>query len=99
MGSIHFAPQSGNFILSGSVDTTIKLWDISQIKNLERKGKPLVVSSAIRTVIAHEMDINCVRWAPNEKIIATAGQDKLIKVALHITLNIKLLISCGKQKT
>ena len=33
-----------------------------------------------RTVVAHEKEINVVKYSPNEKLIATGSQDKGIKI-------------------
>ncbi len=38
------------------------------------------VTTAKNTVLAHDKDINCVKFSPNEKLIATASQDRSIKV-------------------
>jgi len=32
------------------------------------------------TILAHEKEINCVTISPNDKLIATASQDKTAKV-------------------
>lgn len=37
--------------------------------------------NAIGTVLAHQKDINCVTVSPNDKLIATASQDKTAKVS------------------
>jgi U3 small nucleolar RNA-associated protein 13 len=39
-----------------------------------------VVQSSKRTVHAHEKDINAVKFAPNEKLLATSSQDRSIKI-------------------
>jgi len=79
VGTIHFAPQRGHYLLSGSADLNVKLWDIKEIID-NYNGEPLEISSAKHTVIGHQKDINCVRFSPNEKLIASASQDKTINV-------------------
>ena len=34
--------------------------------------------------MAHEKEINIVRYSPNEQLIATGSQDKSIKVTIYI---------------
>lgn len=34
------------------------------------------------TILAHQKEINCVTISPNDKLIATASQDKTAKVSL-----------------
>lgn len=65
--------------MSGSADLNVKLWDIKEIID-NYNGEPLEISSAKHTVIGHQKDINCVRFSPNEKLIASASQDKTINV-------------------
>lgn len=79
VGTINFSPQTGNYVVSGSSDQTIKLWSIKELKNMTGE-EPLEISSAKNTTMAHQKDINSVKFAPNEKLIATASQDKTINV-------------------
>lgn len=57
-------------VATASADLTLKLWD------LETTSKPTLRW----TVKAHEKDINCVAFTPNNKLLLTASQDKTIKV-------------------
>ena len=41
------------------------------------------ISNAKRSMFAHEKDINAIRFSPNEKLIASASQDRLIKVIFN----------------
>ena len=79
VGTIHFAPLKGNVLVSGSADQNVKLWDIQQFKEISPE-EPIEVSSAKYTVVGHQKDINCVRFSPNEKLIASGSQDKTINV-------------------
>lgn len=49
----------------------------------------VTISQALRTTIPHEKDINCVRFSPNDKLVASASQDRLIKVAFSIFSSLK----------
>jgi WD40 repeat protein len=57
---------AGGFVLSGSADKTLKLWE------LPRKGKNgVTVEPKTRfTVRAHEKDINAVAVAPNDALVS-----------------------------
>lgn len=65
---VGIGPRDMSVIASVSADGTLKLWDI--------KGG----SESKRSVVAHEKEINCVRFAPNQKMVATASQDRIIKL-------------------
>lgn len=68
VGSVALTQLTTAFGVSVSQDTCVKVWSISD--TLE----------CIHTEIAHQKDINCVTVSPNDKIIATASQDKLAKL-------------------
>ncbi|CAH0563684.1 unnamed protein product [Brassicogethes aeneus] len=74
VGSVAFANASSSFAVSVSQDTCIKMWEVpTKLK----ENEPL---NCTFTEIAHQKDINCVAVAPNDKIIATASQDKTVKL-------------------
>ena len=70
VGALAFGRQKFEFLVSGSIDTTIKRWQIESDFKLSVKF----------TVKAHEKDINSVCVSPNDKLIASGSSDKLIKV-------------------
>lgn len=43
-------------------------------------GSQVVAATTLRAVKAHDKDINCLAVSPNDKLIASASQDKLVKV-------------------
>ena len=57
-----------DFALTGAQDRTIKCWDPSEPKRSRW------------TIKAHEKDINAIDVAPNDKILASASQDRLCKL-------------------
>jgi U3 small nucleolar RNA-associated protein 13 len=67
------------FIVSVSVDRTLKRWSLPR-SVLAATRRDVSALSAAATVRAHEKDINMVAVAPNDSLVATASQDKTVKV-------------------
>jgi WD40 repeat protein len=65
VNSIAFSPD-GKTIVSGSADSTVKLWDRST-------GKLL------RTYAAHTSDVRSVAFSPNGKLILSGGYDGTLR--------------------
>jgi len=59
--SVEFS-HSGKFIISGSEDKTIKLWEVSSGREL-------------RTFNGHQSDVNDVLFTPNDKQLISASRD------------------------
>lgn len=74
VGSVSFPQNSTNFFVSVSQDTCLKLWETPS----DFKENDNIICG--KTEIAHQKDINCVAISPNDKIIATASQDKTAKL-------------------
>lgn len=72
VGSVAFSQTSVKFAVSVAQDGCLKLWNVSLNKSS--------TLSCVSTELAHQKDINCVTVAPNDKIIATASQDKTAKL-------------------
>ena len=75
VGAVALAVRSGAFAVSGSLDRTLKIWDVSEAS----VGKGKKVTARV-TVIGHDKDINAVVVAPNDKVFASASQDRTAKV-------------------
>eukprot|EP00941_MAST-03F_sp_MAST-3F-sp1_P000419 g419.t1 len=91
VGAVAFPQRAVSFTSSqawmatGSKDRTIKLWDLRSLVHEQKKGinfKNYHVKSLHTTMnqIAHEKDINAIAVAPNDKLFATASQDRTIKL-------------------
>ncbi|XP_044272735.1 transducin beta-like protein 3 [Tribolium madens] len=74
VGSVTFSNTNLDFMVSVSQDTCLKLWEVP------KKPTSDTILNCTRTEIAHQKDINCVSVSPNDRIIATASQDKTAKL-------------------
>jgi U3 small nucleolar RNA-associated protein 13 len=77
--SLCIDPKKGNYVVSASLDKTIKKWNLHQ--HFENK-ETVTVNEAIGSQIAHEKVINVVRVSPGEsnKVVASASHDRTIKI-------------------
>ncbi|KAJ3081689.1 Transducin (beta)-like 3 [Rhizoclosmatium hyalinum] len=80
VGAVAFSSKANSFLVTGSSDRTIKVWDISKLeKQAKTAAEPIKLKSSY-TFQAHEKDINSIAVAPNDRIFATGSQDKTAKV-------------------
>ncbi|KAL0270191.1 UNVERIFIED_CONTAM: hypothetical protein PYX00_007677 [Menopon gallinae] len=79
VSAVCFSQLSSDVFISVSKDTTLKVWNIKSVVNELPKVNDyeLIVKY---TEAAHDKDINSVAISPNDKLIATASQDKTIKL-------------------
>mmetsp|Transcript_99630 Transcript_99630/g.281175 ORF Transcript_99630/g.281175 Transcript_99630/m.281175 type:complete len:974 (-) Transcript_99630:131-3052(-) len=80
------------WLVSGSHDKTMKIWECPSPAKLEEcaaaadidsGGAPSpdhFVEKSTVTVVAHSKEVNDVVVSPNNKLIASAGQDKLVRI-------------------
>ncbi|TGZ51696.1 Transducin beta-like protein 3 [Temnothorax longispinosus] len=80
------AKTSLKFFSTVAQDSCLKLWELPN--NLELHDQALSLNTSC-TILAHQKEINCVTISPNDKLIATASQDKTAK--LWSTENLELL--------
>ena len=66
INSVTFSPD-GKFVLTGSSDTTTKLWDIS-------------TGQEIRTFSGHSRGVNSVAFSQDGKFVLTGSEDGYAKV-------------------
>jgi WD40 repeat protein len=85
---------SAGWILSGSKDRTLKLWQLSSLLSTLQSPRPadwlsrtdkVFTSPAAKprtaaAIVAHEKDVNAVAVAPHDRMAATGSQDKSIKL-------------------
>jgi U3 small nucleolar RNA-associated protein 13 len=100
VGTLCFSNLGLSFLVSGSIDTTIKLWKIeveggeSGKKSNKSKSEDDAVDATSGnkfkmtvkfTIKAHEKDINSVAVSPNDRLIASGSSDKTAKVKYELS--------------
>ncbi|KAJ8253903.1 hypothetical protein COCON_G00205150 [Conger conger] len=78
VGSISCSRLKESFVVSGSLDYTIKVWDIPEQQGEGEAGEQLL--SVRSTEKAHDKDVNSVVVSPNDKLVASGSQDRTVKV-------------------
>ncbi|CAE6507964.1 unnamed protein product [Rhizoctonia solani] len=82
VGAVVFGGLDANgvpsFLVTGSQDRTLKVWDLSVLKG-PTPPTPIKLKS-LTTTKAHDKDINALDVAPNGRLAATGSQDKTAKV-------------------
>ncbi|KAE8878166.1 Transducin beta-like protein 3 [Phytophthora fragariae] len=72
------------FFVTGSSDKTLKMWSLQPLAGTyaaSAKAAPTELTiSTLGAVKAHDKDVNALAVSPNDRFIASASQDKLIKV-------------------
>jgi U3 small nucleolar RNA-associated protein 13 len=76
VGALDFSNLAFDFLVSGSIDTTVKLWRITRSSSADHE----YVFNVAYTIRAHEKDINGLCVSPNDRLIASCSSDKTAKV-------------------
>lgn len=89
LGAIAMSQKLSNFsigsafFVTGSSDKTLKMWSLKSLAasyKPEGKSVDITVVTSMGAVKAHDKDVNALAVSPNDRFIASASQDKLIKV-------------------
>ncbi|GAA6228690.1 transducin beta-like protein 3 [Lates japonicus] len=78
VGSITCSRMKASFIVSGSQDCTVKVWDLPA--DLSTAGAEIHQLTARATEKAHDKDVNSVAVSPNDKLLASGSQDRTAKL-------------------
>lgn len=78
VGSISCSRMKASFIVSGSQDCTIKVWDLPE--DLCTTGEDIHQLTSRATEKAHDKDVNSVAVSPNDKLLASGSQDRTAKL-------------------
>ena len=92
-----------SYIVSGARDRTIKVWDASALRQLPASSASASASASsmhlpcVVTRVAHDKDVNTVTISPNDKFIASGGEDKHIHL-FHYTASTATLTTASVLK-
>uniref|UniRef100_A0A3B1IEJ5 Transducin beta like 3 n=2 Tax=Astyanax mexicanus TaxID=7994 RepID=A0A3B1IEJ5_ASTMX len=78
VGSISCSRLKKAFLVSGSQDCTVKVWDLPD--TLPAAGEEPAQLEARVTEKAHDKDVNSVAISPNDKLFASGSQDRAAKL-------------------
>ncbi|XP_043197906.1 transducin beta-like protein 3 [Amphibalanus amphitrite] len=81
--SVAWSQLTTSFVVSGAEDKCVKVWDIPASAVAAKKNESAAAPAALhcrRTEIAHDKDINSVAVSPNDRLLATASQDKTARL-------------------
>ncbi|XP_070779484.1 transducin beta-like protein 3 [Enoplosus armatus] len=78
VGSITCSRLKASFIVSGSQDCTVKVWDLpADLSTTEGDIHQLTARATEKT---HDKDVNSVAVSPNDKLLASGSQDRTAKL-------------------
>ncbi|XP_030646685.1 transducin beta-like protein 3 [Chanos chanos] len=78
VGAVACSRLNRSFVVSGSQDCTIKVWDLPETLPAV-DGEPAQLSARL-TEKAHDKDVNSVAVSPNDKLLASGSQDRTAKL-------------------
>jgi U3 small nucleolar RNA-associated protein 13 len=70
----------GAFCVTASMDRTLKRWNLPGLDELIDCAEDPIEIEAATSIRAHEKDINIIAVAPNDSLVVSGSQDKMIKV-------------------
>ena len=74
--SIDVHPDGTRFVTAGN-DGRIKVWNMRPCKSVEAENDS-TVPRTLATLSGHEGSVNCVRWSPDGRMLASASDDQLV---------------------
>ncbi|XP_069569588.1 transducin beta-like protein 3 [Brachyistius frenatus] len=78
VGSISCSRMKASFLVTGSQDCTVKVWDLPE--DFSTTGSDIHHLTARATEKAHDKDVNSVAVSPNDKLLASGSQDRTAKL-------------------
>ena len=74
--SIDVHPDGTRFATAGN-DNKAKIWNLQPCLDEAAENNPAVVRT-LATLSGHEGSVNCVRWSPNGRLLASCSDDQLV---------------------
>jgi U3 small nucleolar RNA-associated protein 13 len=90
VAAVSVAPKARKLLVSAAADKLLKVWDLAPLAAAaaeaakagaagEPAPKPLALR-ALAATAAHDKEINCVAVAPGDALVASASQDRTIRL-------------------
>lgn len=80
IGAVAMTRKEGSSVLfTASQDRTVKMWDLAALSGIDAADH-LLRPASLATLRIHEKDINALDVAPNDALLASGSQDKLVKI-------------------
>lgn len=76
IGSVAITHNGAKGFASACQDGSMKVWQLSR----DKQDRSKYAFSLLYAALAHDKEVNCVTYALNNKILATASQDKTAKL-------------------
>ncbi|RKP11159.1 WD40-repeat-containing domain protein [Thamnocephalis sphaerospora] len=75
-------------IVSGSADKSVKFWDFDKVHDTKEGGQtaPARLTLTLMRTLKMSDDVLCVRYSPDQRLVAVALLDATVKVFFHDTL-------------
>ncbi|KAM9780107.1 transducin beta-like protein 3 [Neosynchiropus ocellatus] len=79
VGSVTCSKLKASFIVSGSQDCTVKVWDLpTGLSTADESGVHQLTPRVTEKV--HDKDVNSIAVSPNDKLMASGSQDRTAKL-------------------
>ena len=75
--SVDVHPDAFRFATAGN-DHRIKLWSLRPCIDEAAENDPVAHPRLLATLSGHEGSVNCVRWSPNGRLLASGSDDQLV---------------------
>lgn len=82
----------GHRLASAGQDCTVKIWSLTALSTLAvpvsssppPSSETPPPNALLATISSHSSAVNCVRWAPQGRLLASAGDDAVVLIYEHI---------------